>query len=111
MVGIWPTPAAFLIRVATLAFLHAAYSAWQVRSLAKAHGVVLPTHFSSPLPLDIIAEALVSFALLIIGVAWSAAPLKEISWASEMATRSIDSEDSRLSFANVRHRGAILFTD
>lgn len=28
-----------------------------------------------------------SFALLVSGVAWSAVPLKEISWASEMATR------------------------
>ncbi|KAM0749412.1 hypothetical protein T439DRAFT_357759 [Meredithblackwellia eburnea MCA 4105] len=108
---IWPSKAAILIRLSSFVFLHAAFSAWQVTSAAKAHGVVIPSHFSSPLPLNIIVEALVAFIFLVIGVSWSATPLKDISWSSEMATRSIDSEDSRLSFANVRHRGSILFTE
>lgn len=46
----------------------------------------------SPVPpphAQIIIEALVAFTALIIGVAASAPPLKEISWASEMKTRCV----------------------
>ncbi|ORY72917.1 magnesium transporter [Leucosporidium creatinivorum] len=107
----WPTPAAILIRLAALVFLHAAYSAWEVRGLAKTAGVEIPSTLGSPLPVDIIAQAFISFILLATGVIWSATPLKKISWASEMSKRCIDSEDSRLSFANVRHRGSVLFAE
>lgn len=109
--GSLPSAPAVLISFATLIFAHAAFSAWEARRFAKALGAPIQTTFGSPLPVDIIAEALVSFALLVSGVAWSAVPLKEISWASEMATRSIDSEDSRQSFASLRHRGNVLFVD
>ncbi|KAL0953811.1 hypothetical protein HGRIS_004991 [Hohenbuehelia grisea] len=62
------------------------------------------------LPHDIIGEALVALALGIVGASLNAPKLKEISWASEMQTRSIDEMDSRLGFANYVNRGRTLFS-
>ncbi|KAI5480636.1 membrane magnesium transporter 1-like [Pseudohyphozyma bogoriensis] len=107
--GLLPSLSTLLIQGAALVFFHAAYSAWEAQSLAKAADIVRPTFLASPLPLDILVELFVAFALLLIGVAWSAPGLKEISWASEMKKRSIDSEDSRVGFASLRHRGGVLF--
>ncbi|GJN93795.1 hypothetical protein Rhopal_006853-T1 [Rhodotorula paludigena] len=101
-----------LITLASCALLHAAYAAWQVRMEARAAGIQLvKSAFGSPMPAEVVVEALSALATLVVGLLWSAPALKGISFASEMSTRSIDSTDSNLAFANLRHRGSILFKE
>ncbi|GAA5839106.1 hypothetical protein JCM9279_002598 [Rhodotorula babjevae] len=102
--------ARLIITLASAALLHSAYSAWLSRTSAKALGVHLePTILGSHLPVAVTLEAVASFVLLTIGILLSAPPPKGVSFASEMASRSIDSTDSGVAFANLRHRGRILF--
>ncbi|GAA6001735.1 uncharacterized protein JCM10292_005015 [Rhodotorula paludigena] len=101
-----------LITLASCALLHAAYTAWQVRMEARAAGMQLAkSSYGSPMPVEVVVEALSALATLVVGLLWSAPALKGISFASEMSTRSIDSTDSNLAFANLRHRGSILFKE
>ncbi|GAA5943169.1 hypothetical protein JCM3775_007614 [Rhodotorula graminis] len=102
--------ARLIIVLASAALLHSAYSAWLARTSAKALGIHLePTLLGSHLPLAVTLEAFASFLLLTVGILLSAPPPKGVSFASEMASRSIDSTDSGVAFANLRHRGRILF--
>ncbi|GAA5891518.1 hypothetical protein JCM8208_007310 [Rhodotorula glutinis] len=102
--------ARLIITLASAALLHSAYSAWLTRTSAKALGIHLePTLLGSHLPVSVTLEAFASFVLLTIGILLSAPPPKGVSFASEMASRSIDSTDSGVAFANLRHRGRILF--
>ncbi|KAL4399888.1 hypothetical protein ACI68E_002797 [Malassezia pachydermatis] len=55
------------------------------------------------------AELLISFAVLVVGCAMTTPALRPISWSTRMRETSIDRVDGRSSFANVRHRGAHLF--
>ncbi|EJD07525.1 uncharacterized protein FOMMEDRAFT_73630 [Fomitiporia mediterranea MF3/22] len=89
-----------LLTVAILALLHAAFSTYEHLSHLKALG-----RPEGSLPQDIIAEALVSLILGIIGASLNAPELKEITWRSEMRKRKIDDMDSRLSFASWTNRG------
>lgn len=60
------------------------------------------------IPPSIVFESLVALFLGIIGACLKAPPLKEITWASEMKTRTIDDMDSRMEFANFVTRGKVL---
>ncbi|KAH7907475.1 magnesium transporter [Hygrophoropsis aurantiaca] len=93
-----------LLTVATFALLHAAYSTYEHLSHLKALG-----RPEGPLPLNIVYESILALILGILGASLNAPPLKEITWASEMKTRSIDGMDSRLGFANYNNRGRMLF--
>ncbi|GAA5900637.1 hypothetical protein JCM5296_006734 [Sporobolomyces johnsonii] len=103
--------ASLLIWLSSFALLHSAYSAWVARLAAKQAGTAVTLLLGSPVPREIILEALVALFFLVSGVLWSAPKLKGVTWASEMSKRSIDTEASLLSFANVRHRGTVLFRD
>ena len=48
---------------------------------------------------------------IVVGVALSAPPLKPLSWADAVRTRTADEADARPSFASIRHRGPALFGD
>ncbi|KDE02471.1 hypothetical protein MVLG_06980 [Microbotryum lychnidis-dioicae p1A1 Lamole] len=103
-----------LIQLASLGFLYSAFIAWDARSSIKAEWIPPPSHrFSQaiPLPLPVILQVLAAFALLTIGLLWSANSLAKISWASEMADKTIDTQDSTLGFRNVRTRASKLFQD
>ncbi|TFY79781.1 hypothetical protein EWM64_g4229 [Hericium alpestre] len=92
-----------LLIVATLAMFHAAFSTYEHLSHLKAMG-----RPEGALPSDIIAEALASLVLGILGASLKAPESREITWASEMKKRTIDEMDSRLGFANWVTRGKIL---
>ncbi|SCV73147.1 BQ2448_7072 [Microbotryum intermedium] len=103
-----------MIQLASLGFLYSAFVAWDARSSIKAGWIPPPSHrFSQaiPLPLPVILQVLAAFALLTIGLLWSANSLIKISWASEMADKTIDAQDSTLGFRNVRTRASKLFRD
>ncbi|BGP43228.1 hypothetical protein JCM10450v2_007372 [Rhodotorula kratochvilovae] len=101
--------AKLLIALSSAALLHAAYAAWQARTAAKLAGVHLQPVLGAAVPLEITAEALSAFFVLVLGVLWTAPAPKGVSFASEMATRSIDTTDSGAAFANLRTRGRVLF--
>ncbi|KAJ4475079.1 magnesium transporter [Lentinula aciculospora] len=86
--------------IATLLVLHAAFSTYEhlshLKSLGKPEG---------SLPYDIILEAIIGLTMGIFGASMNASPLKEVTWSSEMKTRSIDEMDARLGFANYVNRG------
>ncbi|KAJ3763810.1 magnesium transporter [Lentinula raphanica] len=86
--------------VATFLILHAAFSTYEhlshLKSLGKPEG---------SLPYDITLEAIVGLVVGILGASLYASTLKEITWASEMKTRSIDEMDARLGFASYVNRG------
>ncbi|SGZ30214.1 BQ5605_C110g13217 [Microbotryum silenes-dioicae] len=105
-----------LIQLASLGFLYSAFIAWDgqsktrvdARSSIKAEWIPPPSHrFSQAIPLPlpvrwrfvfVILQVLAAFALLTIGLLWSANSLAKISWASEMADKTIDTQDSALGF-------------
>ncbi|KIK61806.1 hypothetical protein GYMLUDRAFT_42851 [Collybiopsis luxurians FD-317 M1] len=89
-----------LLLAASLAVLHAAFSTYEHLSHLKALGKP-----ESSLPQDIVLEAIIGLGLGILGASLNAAPLKEITWSSEMKTRSIDEMNARLGFANYVNRG------
>ncbi|PWZ01887.1 hypothetical protein BCV70DRAFT_156945 [Testicularia cyperi] len=95
------------LALGTLIFLHAAYSTYEQLSIRKSLGQVDVE--SQRMPIDITIETLVSFFVILIGVSMTAAPLKEVTWASEMRKRTVDEVDSRSSFATLTHRGQVLF--
>ncbi|KAK4049986.1 hypothetical protein OIV83_003810 [Microbotryomycetes sp. JL201] len=107
----WLSPAAWLVRLAGLSLLHAAYSAWLVRQTSQLTGKHIEATFGSPVPRDILLQAVLSAFLCLVGIIWSATPLKDIAWSTEMNSRSIDSETSRLTMRSMRHRGQVLFPD
>ncbi|KAI0288405.1 magnesium transporter [Russula brevipes] len=92
-----------LLTIATVALFHAAYSTYEHLSHSKALG-----RPEGSLPSSIVLESLVALFLGIVGACLKAPPLKEITWASEMRTRTIDDMDSRMGFANFETRGKIL---
>ncbi|KAJ7334234.1 magnesium transporter [Mycena olivaceomarginata] len=98
--------AAVLLGLATIAVFHAAFSTYEHLSHLKAMG-----RPEGSLPTDIILEALLALVLGTLGASLNAPSLKEISWAAEMRTRSIDEMDSRLGFASFVNRGKNLFSD
>ncbi|KAK0239150.1 magnesium transporter [Armillaria nabsnona] len=91
--------------IATVAIFHAAFSTYEHLSHLKA--LERP---EGQLPQDIVIEAFVALALGILGASLNAAPLKEITWASEMDKRSIDEMDARPSFASYVNRGKNIFS-
>ncbi|KIS69610.1 uncharacterized protein UMAG_12094 [Mycosarcoma maydis] len=101
------TTGRLLLAIGTLVFFHAAYSTYEHLSLRKSLG--LAGAESNQMPIDITFETLVAFIVILIGIALTAAPLKNVTWASEMRTKSIDEVDSRSNFASLTHRGQILF--
>ncbi|KAJ7281439.1 magnesium transporter [Mycena rebaudengoi] len=96
---------AVFLFLATVAILHAAFSTYEHLSHLKAMG-----RPEGSLPLDIIIEALFALVVGTVGASLNAPPLKEITWAAEMRTRSIDDMDSRLGFASYVNRGRNLFS-
>ncbi|KAH9975983.1 hypothetical protein BGW80DRAFT_1295652 [Lactifluus volemus] len=56
----------------------------------------------------VIIESFVALFFGIIGACIKAPAFKEITWASEMKTRTIDDMDSRMGFANFVTRGKVL---
>ncbi|KAI0032302.1 magnesium transporter, partial [Vararia minispora EC-137] len=89
-----------LFALACMLLLHATYSTYEHVSYLKAFG-----RPEGPLPPDIVAEALLSLLLGILGACIRAPAAKDITWAGEMKTRTIDEMDSRLGFANFVTRG------
>lgn len=51
----------------------------------------LPTHLHHCLPPQITLETLVSFVVILLGIALTAKPLKNVTWASEMRTKYVHS--------------------
>ncbi|KZV70884.1 hypothetical protein PENSPDRAFT_685162 [Peniophora sp. CONT] len=92
-----------LFWVACPLLIHSAYSSYEHLSHLKAVG-----RLEGSLPLDIAAEALLAMILGIVGSCLKLPESKDITWAGEMKTRSIDDADSRLSFANYTTRGRVL---
>ncbi|ESK96516.1 hypothetical protein Moror_7024 [Moniliophthora roreri MCA 2997] len=90
----------FVLLVAILIVLHAAFSTYEHLSHLKALGK--PEGF---LPQDIVLEAIVGLALGVLGASLNAPALKGITWASEMRKRSIDEMDSRTGFGSFVNRG------
>ncbi|KAL9931279.1 hypothetical protein V8E36_009886 [Tilletia maclaganii] len=95
-----------VLLVGTVLFFHSAYSTYEFLSLRKSLDLD-----PAALPLDITIEVLLSFAVLLAGLALKAGRLREMSWSSEMRKRTIDEIDARPSFANVHHRGQILYAE
>ncbi|KAF5387325.1 hypothetical protein D9757_005737 [Collybiopsis confluens] len=89
-----------ILLVAGLAVLHAAFSTYEHLSHLKALGKP-----EGSLPQDIVLEAIIGLVLGILGSSLNAAHLKEITWSSEMKTRSIDEMGARSGFANYVNRG------
>ncbi|GAA5977874.1 hypothetical protein JCM21900_002195, partial [Sporobolomyces salmonicolor] len=104
--------ASLLIWLSSLALLHSAYSAWAgtvlppplapssrpaadpaprsaptARLAAKQAGTAVTLLLGSPVPREILVEALVSLFFLVIGVLSSSPKLKGATWASEMSKR------------------------
>ncbi|KAI0774760.1 membrane magnesium transporter-domain-containing protein [Trametes elegans] len=93
-----------MLLVATVALLHAAYSTYEHLSHRKALG-----RPEGSLPNDIVIEAIASLFLAIVGATVRSAPLREVTWRSEMKRRSQeDDADPRLSFAAFAQRAGIL---
>ncbi|KAK0525008.1 hypothetical protein OC834_005324 [Tilletia horrida] len=95
-----------LLSAGTVLFFHSAYSTYEYLSLRKSLDLD-----PAPLPTDITLEILLAFAVLLLSLALRAGRLREMSWSSEMRKRTIDEIDARPSFANVHHRGQILFAE
>ncbi|KAH9967231.1 magnesium transporter [Russula dissimulans] len=95
-----------LLTIAIAALFHAAYSTYEYHSLSKALG-----RPEGSLPASIVFESLIALFLGIIGACLKAPPLKQITWASEMKTRTIDAMDARMGFANFVTRGRVLGED
>ncbi|KAH8116440.1 magnesium transporter [Phellopilus nigrolimitatus] len=89
-----------LLVAAVLMLLHAAFSTYEHLSHLKALGKP-----EGSLPQDVIAEALLSLVIGILGASLNAPELREITWRSEMKKRKIDDVDSRLSFASWTNKG------
>ncbi|WFD38423.1 uncharacterized protein MJAP1_001376 [Malassezia japonica] len=102
-----------LVAVGIVLFVHAAYSTYEsVLSQGKSMDLgTASTQYENAIPWDVTFETLLAFAVLTLGCALTTPPLKEIAWATELRSDSIDRVDARPSFANVRHRGAMLFGD
>ncbi|SPO27409.1 related to KRE27 - member of a transmembrane complex required for efficient folding of proteins in the ER [Ustilago trichophora] len=96
-----------LLTIGTLVFFHAAYSTYEHLSLRKSLGLVGAE--AKSMPIDITLETLVSFIVILLGIALTASPLKHVTWASEMRTKSVDEVDARSGFASLTHRGQVLF--
>ncbi|GAA5888381.1 hypothetical protein JCM6882_008598 [Rhodosporidiobolus microsporus] len=103
--------ARLLICASFATLLHSAYAAWLARMAAKATGKEVELTWGSPVPPEVMFEALGAFVTLVIGILWSAPSLKGVTWASEMSKRTIDSEDSGITLANMRHRGSVLYRE
>ncbi|GAA5861989.1 hypothetical protein JCM8547_001549 [Rhodosporidiobolus lusitaniae] len=101
-------PARLLVIASCALLLHAAYSARHTHSTNAATAQLNWASSASP---EVIFEALGAFVCLVVGILWSAPTLKGVTWASEMSKRSIDSEDSGIHLANMRHRGGVLFRE
>jgi len=96
----------FLLSLATISLLHAAFSTYEHLSHLKALGKP-----EGSLPADIVLEALTALVLGVLGASLNAPPLKDITWQSEMKKRTIDDMDSRLGFASFINRGrSLIFT-
>ncbi|KAI0255919.1 magnesium transporter [Lactifluus subvellereus] len=93
----------FLLTIAIITLFHAAFSTYEHLSLLKALGKP-----EGLLPSSIVLESFVALLLGIIGACLKAPAPKEITWASEMKTRTIDDMDSRMGFANFVTRGKVL---
>jgi len=89
-----------------VALFHAAFSTYEHLSHLKALG-----RPEGSLPSSIVLESLLALFLGIIGACVKAPPLKEITWASEMKTRTIDDMDARMGFASFVTRGNVLGQD
>ncbi|KAI9458112.1 magnesium transporter [Russula earlei] len=92
-----------LLTIALVALFHSAFSTYEYVSHMKALG-----RPEGPLPASIVFESLIALFLGIIGACLKAPPLKEITWASEMKTRTTDDMDARMGFANFVTRGEVL---
>ncbi|PFH51799.1 hypothetical protein AMATHDRAFT_190701 [Amanita thiersii Skay4041] len=95
-----------LLLIASLAILHAAFSTYEHLSHLKALG-----RPEGALPNDVVLETLVAAVVGIIGASLTAAPLKEITWASEMKKCKIDDMNGRGGFASYVTRGRNLFSE
>ncbi|GAA6037737.1 hypothetical protein JCM8097_002316 [Rhodosporidiobolus ruineniae] len=104
-------PARLLIWTSLSILLHSAYAAWLARMEHKGSEVEVEGALGSQVPLEVLLESLLSFSTLVIGILWSAPSLKGVTWASEMAKRSVDTEDSGMGLLNVKHRGSVLFRE
>ena len=58
---------------------------------------------------QIVLETVAALVVLVLGVAYTATPLKPVAWSAEMRNRSIDQVDARPGFAALDHRAPFLF--
>ncbi|KAM0786190.1 hypothetical protein ACM66B_006996 [Microbotryomycetes sp. NB124-2] len=83
----WLSPAAWLVRLAGLSLLHAAYSAWLARQASQLTGKPIEPTFGSPVPHEVLVQSITSAFLCLIGIIWGSTPLKDIVWSTEMNSR------------------------
>ncbi|KAI9027890.1 magnesium transporter [Hyaloraphidium curvatum] len=86
-----------------LLLLHSGYSAIEHIAFLKA-----TERFESVLPGDIVTECLVGMAISVAGVVMLATPLKPILLEIELARKTYDVLDNRLSFLPARTRALYL---
>ncbi|CAK9787127.1 hypothetical protein CC85DRAFT_302819 [Cutaneotrichosporon oleaginosum] len=98
--------ASALVALASIALLHAAFSAYEYLSALKALGQP-----GASLPTSIIAEALVSLVIFIPAITLAYPALQDVTFRGELAKRTPDDMDARMGFMRLSARGAALFGD
>ncbi|EIN03505.1 hypothetical protein PUNSTDRAFT_78103 [Punctularia strigosozonata HHB-11173 SS5] len=78
--------AQLLLVLASLSLIH---DLSHIKAIGKSEGT---------LPSDVVIEAIVSLVLATMGASMRTPTLKEITWASEMKTRTVEEMDTRIGF-------------
>ncbi|PWN45938.1 hypothetical protein IE81DRAFT_344414 [Ceraceosorus guamensis] len=105
------------LALGTIAFFHAAYSAYEYFSIRKSLGLVLADNalLADPseggLPASILLELLLALLLIAVGTLKTAQPLRQISWAAEWKGRTIDQVETRSNFMTFNHRGPFMLSE
>jgi hypothetical protein len=92
-----------LVCVGVFLLLHAAFSATQHRSFVK-----LAARPFTSLPLDVVLQCLIGFAISCVGVVRVTVCFREIKTTSEAIFRTFDTVANCRSFYSFRHRGRAL---
>ena len=103
-----------LLTIGLIGLCHAAYSATQHRSYIRLteHDLDESTKRSgafTDLPLDILAQTIVSLLLSCVGVISTSAKFRPIKITSEWENKTWDNISNRSSFYSFNHRGMYLF--
>ncbi|KFM67176.1 Membrane magnesium transporter 1, partial [Stegodyphus mimosarum] len=93
----------FFITVGLISLIHSAYSAAQHRSYLR-----LTEQGFDYLPINIIAQTILSLLVTIWGVTFIAGDFKEIRATTELENKSFEAVGNRPSFYTFSHRGRVL---